>query len=113
MTQDDRIDKLESRVDRLETSIDEKLSKIFDKLNALTVDGIKSACPAPGSCLSLSAELKNQIQFLTATTSRVERLELRMMALEKWQGRILGGISVFLVLFTFFGDTIKHFLRIP
>ena len=83
MTNDDRIERLEDRVTRLETSIDSKLAQIFEKLNALTLDGVKNACPAPGACIGLGKELEHVLAAHNATMLRVERLELKMIEIER------------------------------
>jgi len=83
MTDNERIDKLEDRVTRLETSIEAKLNQIFEKLNTLTVEGVKNACPSPGACLQLSHELTHAVKYLEATTQRTERLELKILEMER------------------------------
>ncbi len=126
MTPDKQIEQLDNRVTRLEERTDNEISVIHAKLDALVtavnksiVRSVKSECPAPGSCLILEQKLHaiddahdRHIVEHTATMLRVERLELRMMALETWQGRILGGITVLMVLLTLFGDNLKNLLRI-
>jgi hypothetical protein len=120
MTPDKQIEQLDNRVTRLEdrteteiTAIHAKLDSLVTLLNSHMVSAVKRECPSPGACVGLSENLKTHISYLTATTARVERLELRMMDLEKWQGRMLGGVAVLMVLLTLFGENIRHILRIP
>jgi hypothetical protein len=37
---------------------------------------------------------------------------LRMMDLEKWQGRMLGGIAVLMIVLTLFGESLRQLLRL-
>jgi hypothetical protein len=119
MTADERTDKLEQRVDRLEDAYKADVSAIHTKLDALVtavnnhmVTAVKRECPSPGACIGLSENLKGQITAHNATMLRVERLELRMMDLEKWQGRMLGGIAVLMVVLTLFGESLRQLLRL-
>lgn len=84
MTQDDRIDKLEARVDRIEAAFDQKLDAIYEKVNALTVASVKQACPSPGACVQLGRDLETSMKFLTACTERVERLELKLIEVDRY-----------------------------
>jgi hypothetical protein len=94
MTQDDRIEKLEDRVTRLELSIESKLAMIFEKVNQLSLDSVKNACPSPGSCVTLSKELdhacvkfskelEHAIVSHNATMLRVERMELKLLEIDR------------------------------
>jgi hypothetical protein len=78
-----RITQLEVRADKLENSIDAKLALIFDKLNALTLDTVRNACPSPGACVGLGKELEHAITAHNATMLRVERLELKIMEVDR------------------------------
>ena len=89
-TSEDRIDRLETRVDRIENKIGADISKIFEKIDALSatvmqaaVDSAKHACPAPGSCVGLNDQLKHVIEAHNATMLRVERLELKMLDMDR------------------------------
>jgi len=113
MTAEERIEKLENRVDRHEdlyrsdiTSIHNKIDTLVAAVNAAVVSAAKSTCPAPGSCLTLSP-------LLTAMTARVERLEIRILSIEKWRGWITGVGAVLVILVTLFGPSIRAALRLP
>ena len=119
MTPDKQIEQLDNRVTRLEERTDSEISAIHSKLDALVtavnksiVRSVKSECPAPGSCLVLSEQLKAQVSAHNATMLRVERLELRMLEGEKWQGKVIGGVCVLMTLLTLFAPTIRQLLRL-
>jgi hypothetical protein len=119
MTPDKQIEQLDNRVTRLEERTDSEISSIHAKLDALVtavnksiVTSVKSQCPAPGSCLVLAEQIKTQMSYLTATTSRVERLELRMLDGEKWQGKVIGGLCVLMTLLTLFAPMIRQLFRL-
>lgn len=119
MTADERTDRLETRVDRLEDQYREDVSAINSKIdllvaavNSSVVTSAKTACPSPGSCVTLSVELQNAIRAHNATMLRVERMELRMMTMECWQWRLVGGIGVIMVLLTLFAPTIRQALKL-
>lgn len=96
----ERIDRLEVRVDRLEDKIASDISKIFEKLHDLgesmakgAIEAAKNYCPAPGSCLTLSDNLKHLIEAHNATMLRVERLELKMLEMDRETMRSLHRID--------------------
>ena len=114
MTADEQIERLESRVDRLEdqyrtdvTAIHAKLDTLVNSINAALVKSAKSECPSPGACIGLGLELKNQVIAHNATMLRVERLELRILDMEKWQGRTIGGMAVLITALTLFAPLIR------
>ena len=119
MTPTEQIEKLDDRVTRLEDRYQSDVVAIHVKLDALAtllnksfVEQAKNSCPSPGACITLAADLKGQIVAHNATMLRVERLELRMMDLEKWQGRLLGGLSVVMVFLTLFGPALRKMLKL-
>ena len=119
MTADDQIEKLEDRVTRLEDRTNSEIVAIHTKLDALLtlvnkamVESAKHTCPAPGSCLVIGESLKSTITAHNATMLRVERLELRMMDIERWQGKLLGGIAVIIGAATLFGPVLRKFLKL-
>jgi len=79
----DRIDLLERRVDRIEDEIRKHLQRIFENLEELKVSSARTACPSPGACGSLGNDLAHAIRAHDATMMRVERLELKLIDLER------------------------------
>lgn len=130
MTTPDQLEKLDDRVTRLEertnaevialhAKLDTKIAGICTKLDEMLtilnnslVANAKNSCPSPGACIGLGVELKAHIVAHNATMLRVERLELRMMDMEKWQGRLLGGLSVVMVVLTLFGPALRKLLNL-
>ncbi len=120
MTSTEQIDKLEDRVTRLEdrtetniVAIHTKLDSLLTLINGLMVDTAKKPeCPSPGACISLGVELKNQIVAHNSTMLRVERLELRILDMEKWQGRTIGAIAVLITLLTLFAPAIRKLFNL-
>jgi hypothetical protein len=113
MTTDERSAHLETRVDRLEdqyraevVAIHAKIDSLVTAVNAAAVANTKAACPAPGTCLTLSP-------LLTSMTARVERLELRILSMEKWRGWITGVGAALVIIVTLFGPSIRHALKLP
>ena len=80
---DSRIERLERRVDKIEDLINVQLQRIFEAINALTVEGVKNACPSPGACVNLTKELAHSIKAHDATMMRVERIELKMIDIDR------------------------------
>ena len=119
MTAEERTEKLEIRVDRLEdqyrgdvTALHLKIDALVTAVNASTLRASKNECPSPGACVALSSELKNTIMAHTSTMLRVERLELRILDIEKWQWRMIGALSVLMVVLTLFAPTIRQMLNL-
>ena len=83
-------------IDRLDR-IDDSIDKIHSRLNQ------HPPCPSPGACVPLT-------QQLTATSARLERLELRILAVEKWQNKVIGIGSALIVLVTLFGPSIRRIM---
>lgn len=83
MTDQEQINRLERRVDNIETDIREQLGAIFTKLTAIEIAAARSQCPAPGKCLQLDTALGSSVL-------RIERLEMRMMAIERWRSWLTG-----------------------
>lgn len=117
MTADERTHRLEQRVDRLEdqyrddvSAIHGKLDSLVQSVNSVLVRTAKTECPAPGSCMSLSADLKATIVAHTSTMLRVERLELRILDLERWQWRMIGALGVLMVALTLFAPSIRKII---
>ena len=121
MTPDpERIARLENRVDKIEGHLGVEVEKLSNKIDALgavinnhLINAAKNTCPSPGSCVGLSNDLRHTIASHDATMRKVLYLEGRILLIEKWQGRMIGGIAVLMVLLTLFGDNIKHLFRIP
>jgi hypothetical protein len=121
MTPDpERIARLENRVDKIEGHLGVEVEKLSNKIDALgavinnhLIAAAKNTCPAPGSCVALSTDLRHVIASHDQTMRKVLYLEGRILLIEKWQGRMIGGIAVLMVLLTLFGDNIKHLFRIP
>jgi len=119
MTADEQIERLEGRVDRLEdlyradiVAIHAKLDALVASVSASILDVSKTACPAPGSCLVLGESLKAVIAAHNATMLRVERLELRIMEIERWQYRLFGGVAVLVTGLTIFAPAIRKFFNL-
>ncbi len=66
---------------------------IYNKLNELAIASARQACPSPGACVSLSAELQHVIAAHNATMLRVERLELDLIKLNQQKAWIIGAWS--------------------
>lgn len=120
MTNDERTERLENRVDRLEdaykadiVAIHAKLDALVTSVNSFVVRSVKNECPTPGACVGLAENLKNTIIAHNSTMLRVERLELRILAIECWQWRMIGALSILMVILTLFAPMIRAFLRIP
>lgn len=120
MTPDTRIDQLEKRVDRLDNQYREDIVAIHQKLDVLTnainevlVKSARIECPSPGACIALSERLSAQVVAHNATMLRVERLELRLMDVEKWQWKMIGVISSIMVILTLFGPAIRKAFGLP
>jgi hypothetical protein len=120
MTETKQIDLLEERVTRLEERTNQEIVSIHSKLDVLSnlinrslVESAKVACPSPGACITLSEKLQNTIAAHNATMLRVERLELRIMDMERWQNRTLGAVAILMIALTLFGPAIRHLFRLP
>jgi len=124
MTPEERTAQLENRVDRLEdqyrndiATIHSKIDILVTTINASSVAVAKNACPSPGACIGLSSKLEAAIVAHTSTMLRVERLELRILAIETWQWKTIGAIGVIMAtlmtLFTLFGPSLRHLLNLP
>ena len=119
MTADARIDSLEKRVDRLDdqyredvVAIHQKLDLLTNSINEVLVKSARIECPAPGSCIALSERLSAQLVAHNATMLRVERLELRLMDVEKWQWKMIGVISAIMVLLTLLGPVLRKLFKL-
>jgi hypothetical protein len=123
MSDPERIERLEARVDRIEDHLGTEVATILAKIDALgavinnhLIAAAKSSanlCPSPGSCLLLAKDLQHTIAAHDLTMRRVIELENRILIIEKWQGRVLGGIAVLMVVLTLFGENIRNLFRIP
>lgn len=111
---EERIERLESRVDKIEDRISVNLQRISESLEELKIGAAKHACPSPGACITLSEKLQETFRAHTATMLRVERLELRILEidkatftefhkLEKQKMWILGAWSVIALVASFVG----------
>ena len=119
MTADEQIEKLDDRVTRLEhqsrediVAIHQKLDTLTNKINESLVSQAKRDCPAPGSCLVLSEQLKAAVTAHNSTMLRVERLELRMMKQENGSSKMFGGLAVLVVVVNVAVPIILHFFGI-
>jgi len=109
---EERVNRLEDRTNSEIVAIHSKLDSLSTLINQVLVATAKRECPSPGACITLGEKLQNQIAAHNATMLRVERLELRMMDLEKWQGRLIGGVSVLMVVLTLFGPVLRRVLKL-
>ena len=105
MTEHEEIDRLDARVTKIEGDIWEELKTIRETLVALQITSARSHCPSPGKCLQLDTALGSAVL-------RIERLELRMLEIDAWRYKILGGIAVLLCLITLFGPLIRKTLHL-
>lgn len=96
------VDKIDSVRAELSDRMDRQESKLDLIQQWMTAH---PQCPAPGSCVTLSSALQAQ-------TLRVERLELRILSIEKWQNKVIGMGSVLFVILTLFGPSIRRLLRL-
>jgi hypothetical protein len=120
MTADEQIERLDDRVTRLEDRTNQEIVAIHTKLDALLTLNTnaqvevakKPDCPSPGACIVLGESLKATIAAHNATMLRVERLELRMLEIEKWQGRMFGGVAVLMTLLTLFAPMIRQLFNL-
>jgi hypothetical protein len=119
MSEPERIDRLESRVDKIEDHLSKEVEKFSMKIDALgavinnhLIAAAKNHCPAPGSCVTLSSDLRHVIMSHDATMKKVLYLEGRILTIERWQGRMIGGIAVLMVVLTLFGENIRHLFRL-
>jgi hypothetical protein len=105
MTEQEEIDRLDARVTKIEGDIWAELKTIRETLVALQINSARSGCPSPGKCLQLDTALGSAVL-------RIERLELRMMEIDAWRYRILGGIAVLLCALTLFGPSIRKMFNL-
>jgi hypothetical protein len=115
----ERIERLENRVDKIEDNLGNEVEKLSLKIDALgavinnhLIASAKAHCPSPGACLVLANDLKSVVASNDHTMKKVIYLENRILEIEKWQGRMLGALSVLVILLTLFGPTIRKALRL-
>lgn len=114
-----RIEALETRVERIEdcnrtdiAAIHAKLDGLTTLINSVLVGAAKSACPSPGACITLAEKLTSQITAHNATMLRVERLELKLMEVEKWQWKFVGALSAVIFIATMFGPALRKLFKL-
>ena len=119
MSESERIARLESCVDRIEDDLSKEMERLSVKIDALgacinnhLISAAKSHCPAPGSCVSLSSDLRHVILSHDSTMKKVIYLEGRILSIEKWQSRTMGGLAVLMILLTLFAPSIRQLLRL-
>jgi hypothetical protein len=119
MSDPERIERLETRVDRIEDHHGEAMEKLSQKIDALgtvinnhLIAAAKAHCPSPGACLLLASDMKKVIIDHDKTLHKVLALEDRILTIEKWQGRVIGGIAVLMVALHLFGEQIRQLLRL-
>lgn len=93
----DRLDAIDSRIDRLES--------LINQVNSNLMTNVAKTCPAPGSCLELS---RQTVQLV----NKVDKLENRVLSLEKWQAWLTGIGAVLVVFATVFGPLIRKALNL-
>lgn len=93
---------IERRVERLEEIYPELQSLVTD----LRVQIAKiPACPAPGSCLSLAAQVERM-------TKQLELIDTRLSYLEKAESKISGGLIVIVALGSIMSAIIGYLIAI-
>lgn len=105
MTDDQRITDLANRVDRIETDLWAELRQISATLTKLEVSAARNHCPAPGKCIWLESALSSSVL-------RIEKLELRMIDMDQWRFRMIGGLGVLMIALTVFAPFIRKLLRL-
>ena len=91
----DVIQLIVERLDRIETNLDAVRTHLQNH----------PSCPNPGMCLQLN-------QAHTQTMARVEKLELRILAIEKWQSWLMGVAALLMLLATVFGPPLRKLLKL-
>lgn len=87
------IAQLKIRLDKFEEKFYKKLDEIQNTLTAIQIAGAK-ACPAPGKCLSLEAEI-SQLREITKNHDRAfEDLVKTVATLMRWRAWLTGAILV-------------------
>lgn len=105
---------LSEKIDQVKEDLGEVKSDLSGRIDRMDtkLDGIHTwmvahpQCPSPGRCVDLGVALQAQ-------TARVERLELRILSIEKWQNKVIGIGSVLIVGVTLFGPSIRKLLNLP
>jgi hypothetical protein len=119
MSDPERIERLEHRVDKIEDHLGDEVEKLSLKIDALgavinnhLIAAAKAHCPSPGACLVLASDMKKVMVDHDNTLRKVVVLENRILDVEKWQGRVIGGIAVLMVALHLFGEQIRNLLRL-
>ena len=105
MTEKEEIARLDARVGKLEDDIWNELKGIRVTLTAIQVSQAGNHCPSPGKCLQLDTALGSAVL-------RIERLEMRLMELDQWRFKMLGGLGVLMVALTIFAPYIRKLLNL-
>jgi hypothetical protein len=85
MSDIDRITRLENQVETARRDHQTALNQIYDRLNALAI--------------AIAPNAQN--------VARLERLEMRILAVEKWQNKVIGIGTLVVILITVFGPAIR------
>lgn len=97
---------LSEKIDFVREDLSARMDRQDQKLDSLHAWMMNHPqCPAPESCVTLSSALQAQ-------TLRVERLELRILSIEKWQNKVIGMGSLLFVILTLFGPALRKLLRL-
>lgn len=121
MSTDQTITEVElTNLERRLNKTDEYLAALNVKIDILTAllnshfieVAKKPQCPSPGQCVALSYELKTVIASHEKTMQKVLNLETRILAVEKWQARMIGGIALLMVFLTLFGPNIRSMFNL-
>jgi hypothetical protein len=92
---------ISKRIDDLREDNARRFGAIEGKLDAIS-NWMRAhpQCPNPGSCVGLSKSLDE-------TNAQFERMELRIVAIEKWQNKLIGAGAVLIAASTIFGPTLR------
>jgi hypothetical protein len=97
---------LSDKIDGVRNDLNSRIDRIDDKLDAIHTWMLKNpSCPKPGECVQLSS-------LVQAQAMRVERLELRILSIEKWQNKVIGIGSALIVIVTLFGPSIRRMFNL-
>lgn len=114
-----QLDKLDDRVTRLEERLHDEIGSLHIKIDSLSamiskalLDSSRHACPSPGSCVPLSISVRTLETAHRDTVQRMDRIDARMMEMERWQGRMIGGLALLMTLLTLFAPSIRKLLNL-
>jgi len=116
-----KIEALEKRMDAYEHKID----LILAKLDAMKETAIKTTCPAPGTCVTLSitvANLTKAVEHLQTRqekqqehlekfdSGKIDELEEAISSIKLWRNWLVGLTVPIIAVFGFFAEEIKLWL---